>query len=78
MRHPITHGSLFDHTRKSSSKLSGIEVLFKKFGILPSPHYRKEPLSNMREAMEPVRKPAKVARRGTWFPDHGGKGDMRS
>ena len=78
MRHPITHGSLYDHTRASASRLSGMEVLIKKFGIVGDPHYRKDPLSNQREASEPVRKPSKVARWGNWVRDHGGKGDMRS
>ena len=80
LQHPITQGSLFDHTRHSSSGLTGIEVLVKKFGIQKNPAYKKEiSLANTREAAEPLRKASRTQRWDTWVRDlQGGKGDMRS
>ena len=78
LQHPLTKGSLYDHTRRSASTLTGVEVLIKQFGIVSDPNFDKTPLSNVREPSEPLRKHSKTARWANWYPDHGGKGDMRS
>ena len=63
MQHPITKGSLFDHTRKSASALTGLEMLCKKFGIRGNPDFDSSiSLANFREPGEPQRKKSKTER----------------
>ena len=79
LQHPVTNGSLYDHTRKSASSITGMEVLVKKFGIKKNPAYNGQSLANLREVKEPYRKFAKVQRWNNWYDEsHGGKGDMRA
>ena len=79
LQHPETLGSLYDHTRKSASQLTGMEVLVKKYGIVANPQFKKNySLADTREAAEPFKKATKTQRWDNWVRDSPiGKGDIR-